>query len=72
MFESFFIFDQKYYKQCDDVAMGSPFRPMLINVLMCHFELVLTCSNLLCTEDISMTHLTFLFSSTYRKIKKAS
>ena len=38
MFESFFIFDQKYYKQCDDVAMGSPFRPMLINVLMCHFE----------------------------------
>ena len=24
MYESFFIFDQKYHKQCDGVAMGSP------------------------------------------------
>ena len=32
MFESFFIFDQKYYKQRNDVAMDSPLRPTLINV----------------------------------------
>ena len=25
--ELFFIFDQKYYKQCDSVAMGSPLDP---------------------------------------------
>ena len=24
IYESFFIFDQKYYKQCDGDAMGSP------------------------------------------------
>ena len=38
MYESFFIFDQKYYKQCDGVAMGSPLEPTLVNVFMCHFE----------------------------------
>ena len=36
--ESFFIFDQKYYKQCDGVAMGSPLGPTLANFCMCHFE----------------------------------
>ena len=25
-------------KQCNDVAMGSPFGPTLANVFMCHFE----------------------------------
>ena len=38
MFESFFIFDGKFYKQCDDVAMGSPSEPTLANIFMCHFE----------------------------------
>ena len=38
MYESFFLFDQKYYKQCDDVAMVSPLAPTLVNVFMCYFE----------------------------------
>ena len=38
MFESFFIFDGKFYQQCDDVAMGSPLGPTLANVFMFHFE----------------------------------
>ena len=32
MFESFFIFDGKFYEQCDGVAMGSPLGPTLANV----------------------------------------
>ena len=38
MYESFFNFDQKYYKQCDGVAMGSPLGPTLANLFMFHFE----------------------------------
>ena len=38
MFESFFIFDGKFYEQCDGAAMGSPFEPTLANVFMCYFE----------------------------------
>ena len=38
MFESLFIFDGKFYEQCDGVAMGSPLRTTLANVFMCHFE----------------------------------
>ena len=38
MFESFFIFDGKFYEQCDGIAMGSPLGPTLANVFMCHFE----------------------------------
>ena len=34
----FFIFDQKYYKQCDGVAMDSPHGPTLTNVFKYHFE----------------------------------
>ena len=37
MHESF-IFDQKYYKQYDGVAMGSPLESTLANVFICHFE----------------------------------
>ena len=37
IFESFFIFDGKFYKQCDGVAMGSPLGPTLANVFICHF-----------------------------------
>ena len=35
MFESFFIFDRKFYEQSDGVAMGSP---TLANVFICRFE----------------------------------
>ena len=38
MFQSFFIFDGKFYEQCDGVAMGSPLGPALANVFMYHFE----------------------------------
>ena len=38
MFESFFIFDGKFYEQCNGIAMGSPLGPTLANVFMCHFE----------------------------------
>ena len=36
MFESFFIFDGKFYEQYDGVAIGSPLGPTLANVFMCH------------------------------------
>ena len=38
MHQSFFIFDQKCYKQCDAVTTGSPLEPTLANVFMGHFE----------------------------------
>ena len=38
MFESFFIFDGKFYEQYDGIVMGSPLRTTLANVFMCHFE----------------------------------
>ena len=38
MFESFLIFDGKFYEQCDGVAMGSPLQTTLANVFKCHFE----------------------------------
>ena len=38
MFESFFIFDGKFYQQCDGVAMGYPLGPTLTNIFMCRFE----------------------------------
>ena len=36
--DSFFIFNSKYYKQKDGVAMGSPLHPTLAGVFLCHFE----------------------------------
>ena len=36
--ESFFIFEGKYYKQKDAVAIGSPIDPTLANIFLCHFE----------------------------------
>ena len=36
--ESFFMFNNKYYKQVDGVAMGSPLGPALANIFMCNFE----------------------------------
>ena len=38
MFEAFFVFDEKFYEQCDGVAMGSPLGTTLANIFMCHFE----------------------------------
>ena len=38
MFESCFIFDGKFYEQCDGVAMSSPLGPRLASVFLCHFE----------------------------------
>ena len=38
MFESFYIFDGKFYEQCDGVAVGSPLGPTLANFFMFHFE----------------------------------
>ena len=40
IYESFFIFDQKYYKQCDGDAMGSPLGAILANVFMRHFDII--------------------------------
>ena len=36
--ETFFMFNNKYFKQVDDVAMGSQLRPTLANIFMCSFE----------------------------------
>ena len=35
---SHFVFDGQYYDQVDGVAMGSPLKPVLANIFMCHFE----------------------------------
>ena len=36
--ESFFLFNNKYCKQLDDVAMGYPLGPALADIFMCSFE----------------------------------
>ena len=36
--KSHFIFDGQYYDHIDGVFMGSPLRPVLANIFMCHFE----------------------------------
>ena len=36
--ESMFLFNDKYYKQIDGVAMGSPLGLTLANAFMCHYE----------------------------------
>ena len=38
MFESCFIFDGKFYEQCDGVAMGPPLGSTLANVFLCQCE----------------------------------
>ena len=36
--ETFFMFNNKYYKQVDSVAMGSPLGPALAAIFTCSFE----------------------------------
>ena len=36
--DSFYIFDGKYYKQKNGVAMGSPLVPTVANVFLCPFD----------------------------------
>ena len=36
--ESFFLFDNKMYKQLDGIAMGSPLGPTLANAFLSHYE----------------------------------
>ena len=36
--ESLFMFNSKFYKQCDGVAMESPFGPTLAYIYMCSFK----------------------------------
>ena len=38
--ESFFMFNNKYYKKVDGVPMGSTLGPSLANILMCSFETI--------------------------------
>ena len=36
--QSLFTFNNKFYKQIDGMAMGSPLRPALANIFVCSFE----------------------------------
>ena len=36
--QSFFMFNNKFYKQIDGVAMGSPLGSALTSIFMCSFE----------------------------------
>ena len=61
MFELFFVFDGKFYEQCDRVAMGSPLGPLLANVTSAilktfGWKTVLSVSNQVFTEDSLMIH----------------
>ena len=57
MYETFLIFEQKYYKQCDGVAMGSALGPTFANVFMCHFENIWLQN--FPTQDMWTTHFSF-------------
>ena len=62
-----FMFSDKYYKQVDGVAMGSPLGPALANIFMSSLEskslrFVLMISNLYSMDVILMTYLHCFFS----------
>ena len=59
--DPFFIFDGKYYKQKDAVAMGSPLGPTLASVFLCHLKnngclIALLITNLFHAEGILTIH----------------
>ena len=60
MSESLILFDQQFYKQHDEVAMGSPLGPTLVNVFFVMkkigFKIVLLNLNLLSVEGVLMIH----------------
>ena len=64
--ETFFMFNNKYYKQVDGVAMGSPLGPALANnflsvVLKVNgFKILLMISNLCFIDIMLMTYLHYL------------
>ena len=62
--ESFFMFNNKYYKQVDGVAMGSPLRPALANIFMCSFESkwLRDCPNDFKPVSIDVMSMTYLHS----------
>ena len=35
---SFFVFNNKYYKQTDGLGMGQPLSPTFANIFLCHYE----------------------------------
>lgn len=37
---SFFIFNEKFYRQTEGVGMGLPLGPTFANIFMCHYEKV--------------------------------
>ena len=75
--DSFFIFDGKYYKQKDSVAMGSPLGPTLTNVFLCHFEeqwmsdCPIDCKNifLLFSSELHVTKFLNYMNSKHRNFK---
>ena len=75
--DSFFIFDSKYYKQKDSVAMGSPLGPTLTNVFLCYFEeqwmsdCPIDCKNifLLFLSELHVTKFLNYMNSKHRNIK---
>ena len=63
--ESFFMFNNKYYKQVDGVAMGSPLASALAHIFMFSlnadgFEIVLMISNLCSIDVMLMTYSHYL------------
>ena len=38
VYESFFIFDGKYYNHIDDAVIGSPLGQTFFSAFLCHFE----------------------------------
>ena len=57
--ESFFMLNNKYCKQVDGIAMGSPLGPTFLCVVLKvnGFEIVLMISNLYSIDVMSMTYL---------------
>ena len=68
MFESFFIFDGKFYEQCYGVALRSPLGPTLANVFVCHFQTAQVISNQLFIGGLLMIHFYYFYQSISKKL----